>query len=407
MKETELRQKMGDTVAKMRQLLDSAKDGVLTAEQESSYDAMNTEVNDLKKQIERIVAQEKLEKSNLEAQNQAQANANKAGASALGASDEEKAKAAAALHHDAFFAEGGYLRAKNGHMRQEFVNALEAGTDAEGGYLVPEEWEAGIIKEIAEINVIRRYARSMSTSLDKNFPVRTSRGTFTWIDEEGAYSTNDPAYGNVKIAAFKVGGIIQVSDELLADNAYNLASELTQDAAEEFADQEEDAFLNGTGSKPTGLFQASSVAGVSITGTTAASASVVTADELIDTYHGLGRKYRRNAVWVRSDAMAKQIRKLKDSDNQYLWQPGLRQGEPDALLGRPFETSDSAPAIATGVKTILFSDLSYYRICDRLGTEVKRLDDLYAANGQVGFRFTRRVDAKPTLAGAVTFLDMA
>jgi len=155
------------------------------------------------------------------------------------------------------------------------------------------------------------------------------------------------------------------------------------------------------------LFVVASVGGVSLTGQTAAAVAAITADEMIDTYYGLSKRYRGRAVWLTGDVVAKQMRKLKDSDGQYLWQVSLQEGEPDRFLGRPFEVTDSAPTPAAGVRSVVFGDLKYYQIVDRLKIATQRLDELYAANGQIGFKFSKRVDGELTLAPAVTFLKQA
>ena len=157
---------------------------------------------------------------------------------------------------------------------------------------------------------------------------------------------------------------------------------------------------NGTG-KPLGILAAT---GGAQTGITAASSTAVTADELIDLYYSLKSPYRKNAVWALNDSTVKAIRKLKDGNGQYLWQPGITAGAPDMILGRPVRTSAYMPAIAAGAKTIAFGDFSYYWIADRQGRSFKRLNELFAATGQVGFLASQRVDGKLVLPEAVKVL---
>ena len=106
-----------------------------------------------------------------------------------------------------------------------------------------------------------------------------------------------------------------------------------------------------------------------------------------------------------NDATIKAIRKLKDNNNQYLWQPSLVAGTPDTILGRPVVTSAYMPTAAAGAKTIAFGDFSYYWIADRQGRSFKRLNELYAANGQVGFLGSQRVDGKLVLPEAIKVLQ--
>ena len=107
-----------------------------------------------------------------------------------------------------------------------------------------------------------------------------------------------------------------------------------------------------------------------------------------------------------NDATIKTIRKLKDNNGNYLWQPALTAGTPDTILGRPVYTSSYVPTIAAGAKTIAFGDFSYYWIADRAGRNFKKLSELYAANDQTGFVATQRVDGKLILPEAIKVLKM-
>ena len=138
---------------------------------------------------------------------------------------------------------------------------------------------------------------------------------------------------------------------------------------------------------------------------TAASATAITADEVIDLFYSLKSPYRRSAVFVMNDATVKTIRKLKDGNGQYLWQPSLTAGQPDTILNKPVKTSAYVPTIASTAKTIAFGDFGYYWVADRQGRSFQRLNELYAATGQVGFKATQRVDGKLILAEAIKVLQ--
>ena len=138
---------------------------------------------------------------------------------------------------------------------------------------------------------------------------------------------------------------------------------------------------------------------------TAASATALTADELIDLYYSLRVPYRKKAVWLLADGTIQAIRKLKDGNGQYLWQPSLVANTPDTILGRPVVTSAYMPVAAAGAKTVAFGDFSYYWIADREGRSFKRLDELFAATGQVGFRGSERVDGKLILPEAIKVMQ--
>ena len=288
-------------------------------------------------------------------------------------------------------------------MGREVVDALQVGTDSEGGYLVPDEFEHTIVEALEEENVFRTLAHVIQTSSgDRKIPVSASKGTASWIDEEGAFTESDDSFSQVTIGAYKLGTMIKVSEELLNDSAFDLEAYIAKEFARRIGAKEEEAFFTGDGSgKPLGVLAAS---GGAETGITAASATAVTADELMDLFYSLKAPYRKNAVWIVNDSTIKAIRKLKDGNGQYLWQPALTAGAPDMLLGRPVKTSAFMPSIAAGARSVLFGDLSHYWIADRQGRTFKRLGELYAPNGQVGFLGSQRVDGRLVLPEAVKVL---
>ena len=290
-------------------------------------------------------------------------------------------------------------------MAPDLRNALQVGDDAEGGYLVPDEFEKTLIDGLKENTIIRRFSHVINTSSGiHKIPVVVSHGTAAWLDEEAAYTESDDVFGQVQLDAHKIGTTIKVSEELLRDSAFDLEEYIQNEFIRRIGDKEEEAFLVGNGSsKPTGILNATGGADV---GVTAASATAITADEVIDLYYSLKAPYRQKAVWVLNDATVKLIRKLKDTTGQYLWQPALKDGEVNTILGRPYYTSPFAPVPEAGAKAILFGDLNYYWIGDRQGISIKRLNELYANNGQVGFLASKRLDGRLVLPEAIKVLQM-
>ena len=269
---------------------------------------------------------------------------------------------------------------------------------------MPDEFERTLVEALEEENVFRTLAHVIKTSSgDRKIPVVASKGTASWVDEEGAYTESDDAFSQVSIGAYKLGTMIKVSEELLADSVFDLEAYISKEFARRIGAREEESFFNGDGKgKPLGILAA---AGGAEVGVTAASATAITADEVIDLFYSLKAPYRKNAVWVLNDATVKQIRKLRDSTGQYLWQPSLVAGTPDTILGRPVKTSAFMPTAASGAKTIAFGDFKYYWIADRQGRTFKKLSELHAANGQVGFMGTQRVDGKLILPEAIKVLQ--
>lgn len=197
--------------------------------------------------------------------------------------------------------------------------------------------------------------------------------------------------------------MIKVSEELLNDSVFNLESYIAKEFARRIGAKEEEAFFIGDGiGKPTGIFNATGGAQL---GVTTAAATAITVDEVIDLFYALKAPYRKNAIFVMNDATVKAIRKLKDATGQYLWQPSVQAGQPDTILNRPVRTSAYVPTIAATAKTIAFGDFGYYWVADRQGRAFQRLNELFAATGQVGFKATQRVDGKLILAEAIKVLQ--
>ena len=391
----ELREKRAKLWDSTKAFLDSRRNdqGILSAEDTATYENMEADVVSLGKEIDRLERQAVLD---LElAKPTTTAIMNKPNQH----QEPEKTGRASSEYKAAFWKA---MRNKPGF---EVQNALQVGTDSEGGYLVPDEFERTLVEALQEENIFRQLAKIITTSSgDRKIPVVASKGSASWVDEEGVIPESDDAFGQVVIGAYKLATMIKISEELLNDSIFNLEQYIAREFARRIGAKEEEAFFvgNGTG-KPTGIFNATGGAAV---GVTAASASAIAMDELLDLYHSLKAPYRNNAVFVTNDSTVKAIRKLKDGNGQYLWQPSVRIGEPDTLLNRPIKTSVYVPEIAAGAKAVAFGDFSYYWIADRQGRSFQRLNELFAATGQVGFKATQRVDGKLILAEAVKVLQM-
>ena len=394
----ELREKRAKAWEAAKAFLDSHRkeNGVLSAEDDAAYTKMEQEITDLGKEIARMERQEALDAELNRPVNKPLTG--KPGGRADADDAEDKTGRASDDYRKNFW---NAMRSKA--PMPAVTNALQVGTDSEGGYLVPDEYERTLVEALEEENIFRQMAKVIKTSSgDRKIPVVASKGTASWIDEEGAYPESDDSFGQVSIGAYKLGTMIKVSEELLNDSVFDLQSYISREFARRIGAKEEEAFFTGDGKgKPLGVLAAT---GGAETGVTAASATAVTADELMDLYYSLKSPYRKKSVWVLNDSTIKAIRKLKDNNGQYLWQPSLTAGTPDMILGRPIKTSAYMPAMAAGAKTIAFGDFSYYWIADRQGRSFKRLNELFAATGQVGFLASQRVDGKMILAEAVKVL---
>lgn len=392
----ELREKRAKAWDAAKQFLDAKRgaDGMLSEEDTAAYDKMEQDVMNLGKEIERLERQ-----AAIDAELSKATSTPLTGKPGAKMNEEKEKRGRASDEYKGSFWNAMRVKAP----MPSVLNALQEGTDSEGGYLVPDEFERTLVEALEEENVFRTLAHVIQTSSgDRKIPVVASKGTASWVDEEGAYTESDDAFSQVSIGAYKLGTMIKVSEELLADSVFDLEAYISKEFARRIGAREEESFFNGDGKgKPLGIL---ADAGGAEIGVNAGSPTAITADDVIDLFYSLKAPYRKNAVWVMNDATVKQIRKLKDSTGQYLWQPSLVAGTPDTILGRPVKTSAFMPTAAAGAKTIAFGDFKYYWIADRQGRTFKKLSELYAANGQVGFLGTQRVDGKLILPEAIKVL---
>lgn len=370
--------------------------GILSEEDVRTYEALEQDIVNLGHEIER---QERLE--TMEREMAAPVSAPITAKPEASVKKDEKTGRAADAYVKAFWTQ---VRAKDG-VTYEVRNVLSEGVDSEGGYLVPDEFENTLVSGLEEEGSIRSLAHVFTTSNGVHkIPVVQTKGTANWIDENGSYGDSDDVFGQEQIDAHKVGTVIKVSEELLNDSAFDLEKYFQEEFARRIGAKEEEAFIVGDGSKkPTGILHTSGGAEV---GVTAASDKAITADEVIDLFYSVKAPYRKNAVWVLNDSTVRAIRKLKDSNGQYLWQPALHEGDHETLLGKKILTSPYMPEIGAGQKVVMFGDLSFYWIGDRQGITFKRLNERYADMGQVGFLASKRVDGKLVLPEAIKVLQM-
>lgn len=370
-------------------------DGTMTAEDAATYDRMVDDVDRMKKEIDRLERQEAIENEMNRLVSQPIVNRPDDGQP----KEKEKRGTATDEYKTAFW---NMVRAKA--MSYEIHNALKIGEDDHGGYLAPDEFERTLVEALEEQNIFRQFAHVITTSSgDRKIPVVASKGTASWIDEEAAFPESDDTFGMLSIGAFKLATTIKVSDELLHDSVFDVASYIAKEFARRIGAAEEEAFFTGNGTgRPTGILNA---IGGAETGVTSAGANI-SFDDVIDLYYSLRSPYRRNAVFMMNDSTVRALRKLKNGSGDYLWQPSVTAGTPDTILNRPVYTSSYMPTVAAGAKSILFGDMSYYWIADREGRTFQRLNELYAPTGQVGFLSFERVDGKLILPEAAKVLQM-
>ncbi len=288
-----------------------------------------------------------------------------------------------------------YLR--NGTISQDEVKALTVSTNANGGFLAPVEFGNELIKLLREMSPLRQYAKVMNISAPQIvFPRRVTGTAATWVSEIANRTESGMTFEQVTLTPFELATYTDVSNQLLADNAYNLEGELLADYAESFAKTEGLAFVKGTGTgQPKGIMTASGITEVK-TGVAASFPTTNPADVLIGMYHKIPTSHAQNGVWMMNRNTLSVIRQWKDSTGRYLVLDPITAGGASTLLGRPIVEMFDMDDIGAGLYPIIFGDMSGYRIVDRLGLDTLRDPYTIKLQGQTRFHAWKRVGADVT-----------
>jgi len=299
----------------------------------------------------------------------------------------------------------GFVRGGTEALEAEERKALIVSDDTRGGFLAPEQFEAQLQKELVEISPIRSAARVTPTSAGRiTWPKRTGTITAKWVGETEERSKTEPAYGQAALDVHEMAAYIDVSNWMLEDSAIDLASELASDFAEEFGRLEGVAFTSGDGNKkPTGVLSDETIKALAN-----GHAANLSAEALIGLLYDLPATYRNRGSWMLNATTLATIRKLKDGDGRFLWQPSFQAGQPETILGRPVVEAVDMPDIANGKTPILYGDFSIgYRIADRVGLSILRDPYTMATEGLVRFHGRRRVGGGVVRPDAFRKLKMA
>jgi HK97 family phage major capsid protein len=314
---------------------------------------------------------------------------------------ERGANGAAALEHKQAFE--AYVRAgETANLRALETKALSAGSNPDGGYLVPPEIEQTIGQRLTAISPIRAIAgvRTISGNIYKK-PFMTSGPAVGWVGETDARpQTASPTLDELSFPAMELYAQPAATATLLEDAAVDIEQWIAQEVEQVFAEQEGIAFVSGDGNnKPKGFLSYTTVAngswtwgniGTVATGVAGAFPASDPSDVLIDLVYALGPGYRQNAVFVMNRKTQSTIRKFKDSTGNYLWQPPAVAGARASLMGFALHDAEDMPDVAADSLSIAFGDFNRgYLVVDRAGVTVLR--DPYSAKPYVLFYTTKRV----------------
>jgi HK97 family phage major capsid protein len=327
------------------------------------------------------------------------------------------AQSAAQLQHKSAFHH--YVRnGEAGALRDLEEKALSVGSDPDGGYLVPDETETTVNRALRDISPIRAIAgiRQVSASVYKR-PFAITGPDTGWVGETAARTeTNSPTLAELSFPTMELYAMPAATATLLDDSAVNIDEWLAEEVRIAFAEQEGTAFVTGDGvNKPKGFLDYTTVdngvwtwgnVGTISTGVAGAFPATNPSDILIDLIYSVRSGYRAGAHFVMNRSTQAEIRKMKDADGVYLWQPAARPGEPSTLMGFPVVESEDMPDVATDSLSVAFGDFRRgYLIVDRVGIRVLR--DPYSSKPYVLFYTTKRVGGGIQDFNAIKLLKFA
>ncbi len=296
-----------------------------------------------------------------------------------------------------------YMRAGDGAAAALLEEkAANVGTDAEGGYLAPEQTERIITAAVKDISPIRQIAsvREIGANIYRK-PVSNGDAAVGWVGETGARAeTTAPTITAIDFPTMELYAMPAASQTLLDDAVVDVEQWLADEVQTEFAVQESAAFVNGDGvNQPKGFLdytiaeesvRAAGEVGYVATGAAGAFPASDPSDVLLDLIYTPKQAYRANGRFVLNRSVLGQLRKFKDADGNYLWQPPGEAAAPARLLGYPVSEAEDMPDVAADAHAIAFGDFRrFYLVVDRVGVRVLR--DPYSAKPFVLFYTTKRV----------------
>lgn len=388
-----LREERASLWDKAKNFLDTRTDadGTISNEDAATYEKMVGKINALSKQIERM-EQRKAMDNYLSAPASAPIlNHPNAGMNA-GINDyiNKRPGLAGKDYHRHF------LNAfRQGFSTPQVKDSLREGALADGGFLLPSEFDSQLVTKLAEGNVLREIAKVIRTASTHEIPVVATEPSAQWVSEGEEIQLSKPQFGRKTLLAFKLAVGSLASNELLQDSYYDVETALLDVFSRSLATAESEAMINGDGEgKPKGLLAQMAESPSSII---TSRGSELTADDCLAAFYSLERPYRQNAVWLASDSAVANLRRLRDANQAFLWTNSLAEGEPPTFLGKKIYTCPAMPAVATGEVPLIFGDFAdFFVIGDRGERTFRPLRERFALTDQTAFLLISRVDAVVT-----------
>ncbi len=375
-----LLEQRANTWEQAKALLDSAaaENRDLTAEEEASYAKMTADLESLRARADKLVADEETARAAEESLRSLASRTNPV--EVPGADDELRS----------FLR--GEKRSYEAKPNRAELRDLTTGTASSGGATVPTSFYGQLWAHLIETAAIVNYATVIRTESGENleFPATTAHSSGALTAENAAITESDPAFVKRTLGAYKYATLIQAPRELIDDTGVDLEGYLAMQAGRAVGNALGAHLVTGSGSsQPTGIMTSTTLG---VTGA-ASVAGAFSADNLIDLFYSVIAPYRnsQSAGWLMRDATLATVRKLKGSDNNYLWVPGLA-GAPDTILGKPVVTDPNVAAVGLSARSVAFGDMSAYYVRIAGGIRFERSDDFAFNADQATFRCIIRGD---------------
>ncbi len=281
----------------------------------------------------------------------------------------------------------------------EITDSLKVGKDSEGGYLVPDEMEEGLVEALEQNNVIRKLSTVINTKGPRKVNTHVKGPIGYWVDEGGPITFSDAEFYQVVIDAHKCGAMVGVTEELLEDAGFDIEKYIINQLGEAVGEKEEEAFVNGNGTTMPRGFLLDAEVGFETT--------ELSGDALVMLQSSVRGKFGKNAVWVMSEEAEQQLRKIKSYAGRPLWQPDMTEGAPKRIFGKPVYVCKEMPKVLPGNCPIAYGDFSYYWIGERGNRSIKRLGERFADRGLIAYLYFHRVDGRLILPEAIKTLKIA
>jgi HK97 family phage major capsid protein len=396
-------------VGELRALAEQAEGRDFTAEERSTEERLNGDIDRLDKKIQTGLADLEREKRAIDAMDKFSA-VTKGAVTIDGPKDQRtnvrtelrsqlRDVAERKLNYLDVTLEPEHMRTRPDTFNRPRYESRALGVGVGTTVPVPSEFVSSLYEVLLDTSTVRQTNPTVLTTGSGNaidFPRATAHGTVAWLAEAGLLAGTDPTLSKITLNAFKVGALLYVSTELLQDEGFDVVDYLARHGGENIALAADVEYVNGTNptTRPSGIIPAVSVGATMPAGNPTGFTTAGSADSLMDLYYSVNFRYRARGSWLGSDTVIKSLRKVKDTTNQYIWQPGLQLGVPDTVLGRPVYSDPNVPVPANAVKGLLFGDFRSYIIREVRTVRFERSDDFRFSTDEVAFRVVWRTDGK-------------